>query len=70
MITVDVSVIIDSLFSSNVERYQRSVNFLKASEGLPLYAPRIFRIELIAVARRLGFMGERKDLTKIINKIN
>ncbi|MEB3773796.1 MAG: hypothetical protein GSR86_02560 [Desulfurococcales archaeon] len=70
MIVIDVSVFIDSLFSSNVERYQKSIEFLKASEGLSLYAPRIFRVELIAVARRLGFKGERKDLTKIIDKIN
>ncbi len=70
MIVVDVSVFIDSLFSSNIERYQKSIDFLKAAEGLPLYAPRIFRVELIAVARRLGFKGGRESLVKIIEKIN
>ena len=70
MIVVDVSVFIDSLFSSNIERYQKSIDFLKAVEGLPLYAPRIFRVELIAVARRLGFKGGRESLVKIIEKIN
>lgn len=70
MIVVDASVFIDSLFSSNDERYQKSVNFFKACNGLPLYAPRIFRVELVAVARRLGFKGERKELTKLVDMIN
>ncbi len=70
MIVVDVSVFIDSLFSRNVDRYQKAIGFLREVEGLPLYAPRIFRVELIAVARRLGFKGKRQDLLKITEKLN
>ena len=70
MIVVDASVLIDSLFSSSSERYQKSIGFLRAVEGLPLYAPRIFRVELIAVARRLGFKGERRNLLRVIEKLN
>ena len=35
-----------------------------------MYAPRIFRVELIAVARRLGFKGKRQDLLRIVEKLN
>jgi predicted nucleic acid-binding protein len=70
MIVVDASVLIDSLFSSSPERYQKSLGFLRAADGLLLYAPRIFRVELIAVARRLGFKGERQDLLRVIEKLN
>jgi len=70
MIVVDASVFIDSLFSSSAERYQKSIGFLRAADGLLLYAPRIFRVELIAVARRLGFKGGRRDLLKVIEKLN
>jgi len=38
MIVVDASVFIDSLFSSSAERYQKSIGFLRAADGLPLYA--------------------------------
>ena len=51
-------------------RYQKSIGFLRAVEGLPLYVPKIFRVELIAVARRLGFKGERRDLLRVIEKLN
>ena len=52
---------IDALFSGNLERYERAMNFLKCIEGLPLYAPRIIEVELIAVARRLGYKAEREN---------
>ena len=70
MIVVDVSVFIDSLFSSNPDRYQKAIGFLKAVNGMPLYVPRIFRVELIAVARRLGFKGKRQELLGIVEKLN
>ena len=70
MIVVDVSVFIDSLFSSNPDRYQKTIGFLKAVNGMPLYVPRIFRVELIAVARRLGFKGKRQELLGIVEKLN
>ena len=70
MIVVDVSVFIDSLFSSNSDRYQKAIGFLKAVNGMPLYVPRIFRVELIAVARRLGFKGKRQELLGIVEKLN
>ena len=70
MIVVNASVLIDSLFSSSSERYQKSIGFLRTVEGLPLYAPRILRVELTAVASRLGFKGERRNLLRVIDKLN
>lgn len=54
MIVIDTSVLIDALFSKNPERFVKAVNLFKYVEGMPLYAPRIVEVELIAVARRLG----------------
>jgi len=70
MIVVDASVFIDSLFSSNAERYQKPIGFLEAVERLPVYAPRILRVELVAMARRLGYQGERRELLEITEKLN
>ena len=49
---------------------KESIGFLRAADGLPLYAPRIFRVELLAVARRLGFRGGRRDLLSFTEKLN
>jgi len=61
VIIVDASILMDALFSGNLERYERAMNFLKCIEGLPLYAPRIIEVELIAVARKLGYKAEREN---------
>lgn len=60
----------DSSFSSNPDRYQKAIGFLKAVDDMPLYVPRIFRVELIAVASRLGFKGKRQELLGIAEKLN
>ncbi len=70
MIIVDASILIDALFSRNPERYEKAVNFLKCIEGLSLYAPRIIEVELIAVARRLGYKAEREKLLRLTEKFN
>jgi len=70
MIVIDVSVLIDALFSKNPERYVKAVNLLKQVEGLPLYAPRVIEIELIAVARRLGLKIKRERLLQLTRKFN
>lgn len=70
MIVIDVSILIDAIFSRDLERYEKAVNFLKRVEDLPLYAPRIINIELIAVARRLGYKAEREKLLRLTRKFN
>jgi len=70
VIVIDVSILIDAIFSRDLERYEKAVNFLKRVEDLPLYAPRIINIELIAVARRLGYKAEREKLLRLTRKFN
>ena len=59
MIVIDTSVFVDSLFEKNKERYEIANKFLAKIRGLTVYVPRVFLIELLSVARRLGM-----DLTK------
>lgn len=35
MIVIDASVLVDALFNSVPERYEKAINFLKKVEGLP-----------------------------------
>ena len=70
MIVIDASVLIDALFSRNPERFVKAVNLLKHVEGMPLYAPRVIEVELIAVARRLGYKTEREKLLQLTRKFN
>jgi len=70
VIVIDASVLIDALFSRNPERFVKAVNLLKHVEGMPLYAPRVIEVELIAVARRLGYKTEREKLLQLTRKFN
>lgn len=70
MITVDASILIDALFSRSAERYEKAISFLRSVEGLPLYAPRILEVELVAVARRLGYRAERAKLLDLTREFN
>ena len=70
MIVIDASVLIDALFSKNPGRYVKAVNLLKHVEGVPLYAPRVIEVELIAVARRLGYKTDRERLLQLTRKFN
>ncbi|UXD21742.1 hypothetical protein IPA_07500 [Ignicoccus pacificus DSM 13166] len=68
MIVLDVSVLIDALFNKDPKRYEKALEFLRYIEDLPLYAPRIMEVELIAVSRRLGYKAEREKLLKLSKK--
>jgi len=70
VIVIDASVLIDALFSRNPERFVKALNLLKHVEGMPLYAPRVIEVELIAVARRLGYKTEREKLLQLTRKFN
>ena len=70
MIVIDASVLIDALFSRNPERFVKAVNLLKYVEGVPLYAPKVIEVELIAVARRFGYKTEREKLLQLTRKFN
>jgi len=70
VIVIDASVLIDALFSRNPERFVKAVNLLKYVEGVPLYAPKVIEVELIAVARRFGYKTEREKLLQLTRKFN
>lgn len=70
MIVIDASVLIDALFSKNPERFEKAVILLKHVEGTPLYAPRVIEVELVAVARRLGYKARREKLLRLTRKFN
>ena len=70
MIVIDASILIDALFNKDPERYRMAISLLKQIEGLPLYAPRIIEVELIAVSRRLGYKAERDKLLRLTRKFN
>ena len=70
MITVDASILIDALFSRSAERYEKAIGFLRSVEGLQPYAPRILEVELVAVARRLGYKAERRRLLELTKEFN
>ncbi len=70
MIVIDASVLIDALFSKEQKRYEKAVNLLKQVEGMPLYAPRVLEVELVAVARRLGYKTKREKLLQLTRKFN
>lgn len=70
MIVIDASVLIDALFSKEQKRYEKAVNLLKQVEGMSLYAPRVLEVELVAVARRLGYKTKREKLLQLTRKFN
>jgi len=70
VIVIDASVLIDALFSKEQERYEKAVNLLKQVEGMLLYAPRVLEVELVAVARRLGYKTKREKLLQLTRKFN
>jgi len=70
VIVIDASVLIDALFSKEQKRYEKAVNLLKQVEGMPLYAPRVLEVELVAVARRLGYKTKREKLLQLTRKFN
>jgi predicted nucleic acid-binding protein len=70
MIVIDASILIDALFNRKPERYEKAISLLRQIEGLPLYAPRIIEVELIAVSRRLGYKAERDKLLRLLRRFN
>lgn len=68
MIVIDTSIFVDSLFEKNKERYRIANKFLAEIRGLIIYVPKVFLIELLLIARRLGSMkGISKELLNLLN---
>lgn len=65
MIVIDTSVLIDYIFERDATRNNIAKETLKLVKGLKVFAPRIFLIEFIAVARRLGMAISKHDVVKL-----
>ncbi len=54
MLVIDTSVFVDYLFEEDNNRNKTANEFLSSIEGLTVFIPKIFLIELISVAKRLN----------------
>ncbi|AAB89534.1 type II toxin-antitoxin system VapC family toxin [Archaeoglobus fulgidus] len=65
MIVIDTSIFVDYLFDRDENRNEKARKFLNSIEGLTVFVPKIFVIELISVAKRLGIEISRKDIEEL-----
>jgi len=65
MIVIDTSVLVDCLFEKDVNRNKIAKKTVKILKGLKVFAPRIFLIEFVSVARRLGMKITRSEVTEL-----
>ena len=65
MIVVDTSLFVDSLFEKNEERYRKASKILKSIEGLTVFEPKVFLVEMMAVSKRLGINISTSDLEEL-----
>ncbi|WP_297506468.1 type II toxin-antitoxin system VapC family toxin [Thermococcus sp.] len=70
MIVLDANVLIDALFEGNPKRRKLALDFFKLAEGKPVYIPRIFIIEVLSVAKRLGVGIDYRTLLSLIEEFN
>ncbi|ASJ01921.1 PIN domain-containing protein [Thermococcus profundus] len=70
MIVVDANVLIDALFERNPERRNLAIEFFRTIEGKPVYVPRIFIVEVLSIARRLGIKIDYQILLSLIEEFN
>lgn len=66
MLVIDTSVFVDYLFEEDDNRNKTANEFLNSIEGLTVFIPKIFLIELISVAKRLGIKISRKDVEELV----
>ena len=70
MIVLDANVLVDALFEGNPERRKLALDFFKMAEGKSVYIPRIFIIEVLSVAKRLGVGIDYRTLLSLIEEFN
>ncbi|GEM_PF-5532510 len=54
MIVLDANILIDALFEKEEKRRKLALNFFSLITGKKVFVPRVFIIEVVAVAKRLG----------------
>ena len=67
MIVIDTSVVVDSLFERNAKRFTIANEFLTEIVGKTVYVPKVFSIELLSIARRLGVGMTKRDVLDLIS---
>lgn len=60
MIVLDANILIDALFEKKGERRKLALNFFSLIKGKKVFVPRVFIIEVVAVAKRLGIELNRR----------
>ncbi|NJF25030.1 type II toxin-antitoxin system VapC family toxin [Thermococcus sp. Bubb.Bath] len=70
MIVIDANVLIDALLERNPERRNLAIEFFNIIEGKPVYVPRIFIVEVLSIARRLGIELDHQTLLPLIEEFN
>jgi len=66
MLVIDTSVFVDYLFEKNEDRNRKAAEFLNSIEGLTVFVPKIFLVELISVAKRLGMSISKEDVKELV----
>lgn len=69
MIVIDTSVFVDSLFEKDNVRYSKSNKFLYEIKGCTVFVPRIFIVEFLAVASRLGLNIGKEEVMDITSEL-
>ncbi len=67
MIVIDTSVFMDSLFERNAKRLTIANESLTEIVGKTVYVPKVFSIELLSIARRLGVGMTKGDVLDLIS---
>jgi len=69
MIVVDTSVFIDYLLEKDEKRSELARQFFKILKGLKVFVPKIFLVEFISVANRLGSKISKDIVFEISKKL-
>jgi len=69
MIVVDTSVFIDYLLEKDERRSELARQFFKVLKGLKVFVPKIFLVEFISVANRLGSKISKDIVFEISKKL-
>ncbi len=67
MLVIDTSVFVDYLFEECEDRNRKATKFFQSIKGLTVYVPKLFLIEFISVAKRLGIKISKVDVEELVS---
>ncbi|WP_457754436.1 antitoxin AF2212-like protein [Thermococcus sp.] len=67
---LDANILIDALFEKNEERRNLALKLFQAIKGKTVYVPRIFIVEVISIAKRLGIGLSSEELFTLVERFN